>query len=72
MDLGEGVMDVMSPRSNRAGVARRQHAPDHQHDQRADHGADQAGAFIGLVPAELLAEVSRDEGAGDAEQASSR
>ena len=31
-------------------------------------GADQAGALVGAVPAERLAEVGRDEGTGDAEQ----
>ena len=32
------------------------------------HGADQASALVGLVPAELLPEIRRDECAGDAEQ----
>src|SRR6185369_15937034 len=43
-------------------------APHHQHDDGADHGADQAGALTCVIPAERLAEIGRDEGAGDAER----
>src|SRR6185369_8765228 len=43
-------------------------APHHQHDDGADHGADQAGALTRVIPAERLAEIGRNEGAGDAER----
>ena len=35
--------------------------PDEQHDQRADHRADQTRALIGPVPADRVAEPRRDE-----------
>src|SRR4051794_10490684 len=44
------------------------HAPDGQNDDRSDHGADEAGALPGAVPADRLAQVSGHEGADDAEQ----
>src|SRR6185503_10094458 len=49
-------------------AAAREEAPHRQHDDGPDHGTDQAGALIGAVPAERLAEIGRDEGAGDAER----
>ena len=45
----------------------RYHAPDQQYDNRAHDGADQARVLARLVPADRLAEVSRDERADDAE-----
>jgi len=45
----------------------RHHAPDQQYDNRAHDGADEARVLARLVPADRLAEVSRDERADDAE-----
>src|SRR4029079_8591392 len=49
-------------------AAAREEAPHHQHNDGADHGTDQPGTLVGVVPAERLAEIGRDEGAGDAER----
>jgi len=49
-------------------VARGEQGPDEEDDQRAHHGADQSRTLAGLVPADRLAEVGRDECAGDAEE----
>src|SRR4029077_3044089 len=48
-------------------VGRHQPVPDEQHHKRADHGADQAGALIGPIPADRLADEGCDERANDAE-----
>ena len=61
------LLPVQQCRSGERAVARGDQAPDHQHDDRADHGADETGAFAGLVPAERLPEIGRDEGPDDAE-----
>src|SRR5262249_30025194 len=50
-----------------AGAGRREAAVDPQDDDRADGGADEPGALPGLVPADELAEIRRDEGPGDTE-----
>src|SRR3569832_2678426 len=55
------------PGLSRRAPARRDEAPDHQHDDGTDHGADQAGAFVGAIPADRLAEIGRQERADDAE-----
>src|SRR5690349_135319 len=48
-------------------AARDQPVPDEQHHQRADGGGDEAGALVGAVMADRLADPGRQESAGDAE-----
>src|SRR5215213_714083 len=40
-------------------------APDEQHNDRTDHGADESCAFSRRVPAERLAQIARDDRADD-------
>jgi len=42
--------------------------PDEQHDDRADDGAEEAGALVRAIPAYGLADERRDECTGDAEE----
>src|SRR4029079_2430578 len=42
-------------------------APHEEHDDGADHRADESGAFARCVPSERLSEIARDERADDAE-----
>ncbi len=55
--------DVRVPPSSR------DHAVDEEHDDRADRRADEAGALVGVVPADRLSDPRRDERADDAENA---
>ena len=45
-----------------------QPVPDKEDDQRADHGADKAGALVLAVPTDRLPDPGRDECPGNAEQ----
>src|SRR5437879_5931168 len=45
-----------------------EHAPDEQDDHGADDRADETRGLVGLIPADGLPEIGRDEGAADAEQ----
>src|ERR1700704_745363 len=51
----------------RDGAARHQPVPDEQHHQRADGRGDEAGALVGAVMADGLADKGRQKRAGNAE-----
>ena len=48
----------------------REKAPNEQHDDRADHSADEARPLARPVPAQGLAKISREESSDDAQYGS--
>src|SRR6202040_3495307 len=48
-------------------TARREKAPDNQHDKGSNDRAEQPGAFTGVIPADCLPQVGGNEGADDTE-----
>src|SRR5262245_30946258 len=51
-------------------VAPGEHPPNDQNNQRADHGADQARAFIRAVPTERMTQIGRNESSANSKQGS--
>jgi hypothetical protein len=53
-----------------AAIAPCEKAPDQKDDDGAYDGADQSRAFIGLIPADRLPDLGRDEGTDDPQNGS--